>query len=261
MKPLKTTLDELEARLQSLIESKTARFFSPKQGQDNLMTRIISTMHSEAVERTDGSRIAPNVYTLYVSPANVHPLHEDKYLLNEISRWIHEAGVKAGFHFDYPPIIKVFAREEISPQQIQVFAEITPSELINTSTLASEVGEETHSIPPHAFLIVGGNKVFPLDQAVINIGRRSDNYLVINEGQVSRLHAQIRAINGRYVIFDLDSSGGTLVNGDRVNSSKLFPGDVISLAGYPLIYGQEDDPLFSDSAGLTRPLNPNSDDL
>jgi len=62
---------------------------------------------------------------------------------------------------------------------------------------------------------------------------------VINDRRVSRQHAQIRAINGNFVLFDLNSSGGTFVNGDRINQRGLHPGDVISLAGVPLVYGQE----------------------
>ena len=43
-------------------------------------------------------------------------------------------------------------------------------------------------------------------------------------------------------MFDLNSTGGTQVNGKPVHQSHLAPGDVISLAGLPLVYGQEDTP-------------------
>jgi pSer/pThr/pTyr-binding forkhead associated (FHA) protein len=74
---------------------------------------------------------------------------------------------------------------------------------------------------------------------VINIGRRPDNQLVVDDPRVSRVHSQLRAIKGRFVIFDLDSTGGTYVNSQRINQYTLYPGDVISLAGYPLVYGQD----------------------
>jgi len=41
------------------------------------------------------------------------------------------------------------------------------------------------------------------------------------------------------VIFDLDSSAGTWVNGKPVRQQALQPGDVILLAGVPMVYGQE----------------------
>jgi pSer/pThr/pTyr-binding forkhead associated (FHA) protein len=62
---------------------------------------------------------------------------------------------------------------------------------------------------------------------------------VIDDARISRTHAQLRVSRGQYVIFDLDSSGGTWVNGKQVRQQVLRPGDVVSLAGVPLVYGQE----------------------
>ena len=101
-------------------------------------------------------------------------------------------------------------------------------------------------IPEEAFLIIEGVKVFPLTQAIINIGRRLENTLVIDDPRVSRKHAQLRAINGRYVLIDLDSTGGILVNGRRTTQSVIYPGDVISLAGVEMIYGQKNPPPRPD---------------
>jgi pSer/pThr/pTyr-binding forkhead associated (FHA) protein len=58
------------------------------------------------------------------------------------------------------------------------------------------------------------------------------------------LHAQLRANRGRFMLFDLHSTGGTLVNGKRITATILYPGDVITLAGTTLVYGQR----------ATRPL-------
>jgi pSer/pThr/pTyr-binding forkhead associated (FHA) protein len=99
-------------------------------------------------------------------------------------------------------------------------------------------------------------QIFPLDESVINLGRRSDNHVVIDEMRVSRKHAQIRAIKGHYVIFDLDSSGGTYVNGVLSSQATLYPGDVISLAGVDLVYGQDAAYLSGNDSGSTQPLVP-----
>jgi hypothetical protein len=41
------------------------------------------------------------------------------------------------------------------------------------------------------------------------------------------------------MIFDLQSSGGTYLNGEPITQAELNPGDVISLAGVPMVYGQD----------------------
>jgi pSer/pThr/pTyr-binding forkhead associated (FHA) protein len=112
--------------------------------------------------------------------------------------------------------------------------------------LQAKPGDDIGTIPEDAFVIIDGIRVIPLNQAIVNIGRRIENTLVVDDPRVSRTHAQLRAINGRYIIFDLNSTGGTFVNGKRVNQSVVYPGDVISLAGAELIFGQKDPPPRPD---------------
>ncbi len=98
-----------------------------------------------------------------------------------------------------------------------------------------------------------GTQIFPLKRSVINIGRRLDNHVVIDNPRVSRAHAQLRIVKDRFMIFDLNSSGGTYVNGQRVNQSVLSAGDVISLAGVNLIFGQDLPGGQTSNEGQTEP--------
>jgi pSer/pThr/pTyr-binding forkhead associated (FHA) protein len=73
---------------------------------------------------------------------------------------------------------------------------------------------------------------------------------------VSRHHAQIRLRFGQYVIFDLGSQAGTMVNGKPIQQKALEPGDVISLAGVSLIYVEEDLPGEQPPISDTQPYPP-----
>ncbi len=68
-----------------------------------------------------------------------------------------------------------------------------------------------------------------LDGSPLAIGRAADNDLVLADARVSRHHARITARAGRFVLADLDSTNGTLVNGARVTEIALGLGDRISL--------------------------------
>jgi pSer/pThr/pTyr-binding forkhead associated (FHA) protein len=83
-------------------------------------------------------------------------------------------------------------------------------------------------------LLAYGGRRMPVSEAVVTIGRSLDNDIVIQEASVSRRHAQLRRRYGQYVIYDLGSSGGTLVNGHRVREAALDDGDVVSLGGIEL---------------------------
>lgn len=99
--------------------------------------------------------------------------------------------------------------------------------------------ETDDAIPQNAFLVIEGMKVHTLTESVINIGRKFENHIIIDDPRISRHHAQLRAIRGHFVLFDLNSTGGTFVNGQRTTQTVLYPGDMISLAGVTLIFGQD----------------------
>ena len=84
------------------------------------------------------------------------------------------------------------------------------------------------------------------------IGRGSDNDLVIHEKEISRHHALIDRVDGHYIISDLDSSNGLLVNSRRCDSATLKSGDVITIAPVNMV--------FSAAASASEKLGPSSDD-
>lgn len=112
--------------------------------------------------------------------------------------------------------------------------------------------EEPNIIPPNAFFVMEGGKVYPLDQEVVNIGRLLENHLVIEDPRVSRRHAQARAVQGHFVLTDLDSTGGVFVNGRRVTETILYPNDVVSLAGVILTFQQDEPHPRPDLADTIR---------
>jgi pSer/pThr/pTyr-binding forkhead associated (FHA) protein len=93
-----------------------------------------------------------------------------------------------------------------------------------------------------AFLIVDGSKVFVCTKPIIKIGRSTKNDLVLEYQQVSRHHAEIRYSKGYYEILDLNSTGGTYVNDEKITKQILHKGDVITLADIHLVFGQDEVP-------------------
>ncbi len=75
---------------------------------------------------------------------------------------------------------------------------------------------------------------WPLDRPVTEIGRWDDNDVVIDDRWVSRYHAQVRREGDAYVVQDLGSKNGTLVNGRRIAGPlNLSDGDEIQVT--PLV--------------------------
>ncbi len=66
-------------------------------------------------------------------------------------------------------------------------------------------------------------------ESAITLGRGEAD-VVIDDPEISRRHALVRACEGYFEIEDLDSLNGTWVNGSRIAESvRLEPGDVVRL--------------------------------
>ena len=83
------------------------------------------------------------------------------------------------------------------------------------------------------------------DNDSMTIGRSPDNDIVIPNLGVSGFHARIDKQADGYLLTDLDSSNGTLVNNRRITTHRLAHGDRIQLIKHTL--------EFSYMTGEPRP--------
>jgi hypothetical protein len=72
----------------------------------------------------------------------------------------------------------------------------------------------------------GRRQITALDGERLTIGKNPGNDLVIAEdSSVSRLHAVLERMSDRWTIRDVNSTNGTLVNGERIFSERLLRDD------------------------------------
>lgn len=249
-------LEQLEAKIQRLVEDQLAGILPGVKLEDRVIQRLATAVRENVVQQKDDRAIAPNEFTLIVS-TDTSPMWKEEGTIEALKKIITTAVRDVGLKFTTQPSIIITTDDTFSAEEIKVVAShklepVADTQGMQMSTTQEEI-EAGENIPENAFLIVEGVKVHPLNQTVVNIGRRLENQLVIDDPRVSRNHAQLRAIKGRFVLFDLNSTGGTFVNGQRTSQTVLYPGDVISLAGVALIFGQDNPPPRPDLAN-TAPL-------
>jgi hypothetical protein len=234
------TFDELESRLKSLLEIHLVKYLPGYAPEDEIAQLLAAAMHGH-LKNVAGEMYAPNQFFIIAHPSKMTRWHAKPDLLKELADAVYVAGKEAGYVFSIKPAVTVTADINMPADKLQIVAAFSDESLAETQGFSQGVnqGSAAEARPTNAFLIVGGTQMVLLTRSVINIGRRLDNHVVIDDLRVSRAHAQLRIIKGQFIIFDLNSSGGTFVNGHRVNRSTLNPGDVISLAGVSLIFGQD----------------------
>ena len=104
------------------------------------------------------------------------------------------------------------------------------------------------------------------DAGRITIGRASNNALCFNDGQrrVSSHHAEIVRNGDHYLLRDLGSTNGTMINGRRVVTSEIQHDDLIEFgAGGPLLrfgieFDETDSPEARHSQSSAQPARRNT---
>ena len=251
---MKALFDQVEAYLESVIEGQSDKLFGTVNAEKKLVRQFLDAIKETVQSDLQGNLVAPNNFSLNVPVEYLEEIRSSQPLLDNLSENLSKAAKQAGISFNGKVNISVFPDKDLEPGEFSVHA-IWRDEAISETTPSKISSGTLQAIQPHpkAFLIVGGTQIFTLEDNLVNIGRQLDNDLVINDQRVSRRHAQVRVVKGRHILFDLDSSGGTLVNNKPIKQSSLHPGDVISLAGVPLVYGHDSVTSTSDTKEYRPP--------
>jgi hypothetical protein len=230
---MKTPLAQWEAQMEALVEG----IFADQLQPHDITVRLIRALEDSAV----GSRPPATHYIVRFNASDAERLlRERPALAEELAEALVQAAREAHFTLPRQPEIVILPDDDLKPRQMAVVPDVSFSDLSHTQGL---IPPQPRSVRPpavniSAFLIINGKRTLPLDQPLMNIGRRKDNQIILDDLSVSRSHAQLRLRFGKYMLYDLGSHSGTLVNGRRIQECVLQPGDVITLGGVQLIYGE-----------------------
>lgn len=80
--------------------------------------------------------------------------------------------------------------------------------------------------------------MIPLHKEVTSIGRKQAD-IILDDARVSGIHAEVRLINNRFQLVDLDSTNGTYVNRRKISSIWLSDQDVIEIGMTTLCFFED----------------------
>ncbi len=243
---MSTFLETIEKKIQSLLEDGLDRLLHPGASQSlsaQLLKLIQDNIRQEKPRFGLGShqKLAPDLITLYVPVERWDAWQSMRPVLREVAKEIEDSFAKEGYRFEHHPRIHLRASEKLELDKIEITTSYQHEieETGQTTLLETHTDSFAFTPPPGACFILNGKDTLKLEKAIVHIGRHSNNDIVIQDPMVSREHLQLRAQRGRYLLFDLSSTGGTLINGQPVHNAILKPGDVVRIGQTVLIYNQD----------------------
>ena len=94
-----------------------------------------------------------------------------------------------------------------------------------------------------------GQRIVPINKALLCIGRRTESDLRLVGSDVSREHAEIVQANGDWILRDKGSRYGTYVNGEAITEHKLTHGDRVQFgraSGADVVFLTGEGPSHTD---------------
>lgn len=207
-------LQSLERRVERMVEGVFSRGSRGSIRPIELGRRLVREMDDQRSVDVKGRRVVPNDFTIKLAPtdlASFSDIHDA--LVNELSDAAREYAREEGYHFMGPVEVTLEAQDDLRPGRFEVVAQLL---------------QARGGAPGGSLVLPSGERV-RISSSTISVGRSSDCTVTLNDQNVSRKHAEVRQDGSAYVVVDLGSTNGTLVNGARIRGEhRLTDGDIIA---------------------------------
>jgi len=247
----------LEKRLEGLLEGFFIRLFRSGLQPVEVGRRVLREM--EEGRTVSINRIyAPNDFRISMGPEDYERFHGmEAGLVREFqelvldqakrNRWNLMGLPRFAFH-EVPAMgkgeFKVEASLAADPEgRAPVVSTREPSadNLSATRAISSDTAERMGLGRAQAELVVlspsgDAKERIALTRAPVTIGRQSTNDVVLSDPNVSRRHAELRRDGVRWVLVDLGSTNGSLVNGKLTREHEVAHGDRLAFGNSELIF-------------------------
>jgi Protein of unknown function (DUF3662)/FHA domain len=207
-------LQSIERRLERMVDGVFTRRSQGSIRPIELGRRLVREMDDHRSVDVKGRRIVPNDFTIVLSEADREGFGDiEVTLTTELAEAAKEYAREEGYHFMGPVSVRLSAESTMKNGRFNV-----------TSSLKQGAGGSSM-----ASIVLPSGQRISLNQGTVTVGRLPECTISINDSNISRKHAEMRQTGGEYVVADLASTNGTLVNGIRITGQqRLNEGDIIS---------------------------------
>jgi hypothetical protein len=239
-----SVLRSLEHRIAGLVEGTFSRVFRSEVRPVEIARKLAREMEehkSFSVSRT----YVPNEYRVYLSARDRERFidYEDA-LASELAAYLLEHARRERFALLSQPVIEFETDERlglgefgiqtrvVNPAQEPAAEREEAGQTMVYSTaarVATPLAAPAQARSQRALLLYDGRRLV-VGSSGATIGRSRQCDVVIDDANVSRQHAEVRPRGGAWVLSDLGSTNGSILNGRRIDHPEVIqPGDEIEI--------------------------------
>ena len=207
-------LQSLEHRLERMVDGV---FFRRSKGSIRpieLGRRLVREMDDQRSVDVKGRRIVPNDFTVVLSAVDHTSFNEiEDALVAELAEAAREYAREEGYHFMGPVSVQLAVDNGLRSGRFNIVSQL----------------KQATTGPGLASLVLPSGRRVDLGISTVTVGRLPECTISINDSNISRNHAEVKAGPTAFVVTDLGSTNGTMVNGVKiVGEHRLRDGDIVS---------------------------------
>ena len=226
-------LARFERLMEDAVEGGLRRVFPTRLQPVQLAKAAARAMEEAQVVGLRGAEV-PNSYRLRLAPADLQRFADyQATLARELSRYLVDYARERGLQPIAEPRVELVQDVAVRPGSVRAdarFMDLAPARETEIETAVegtrrlrladlASARPGSRAATERALWITDGWSVrFALEPplGVVRVGRATDNEIAIDNRNVSRYHAQLRWVEASWLVYDLDSTNGTFVDGQRV---------------------------------------------
>jgi FhaA, N-terminal domain/FHA domain len=249
-------LKNIEKRMESLVEGVFGRAFRRQIHPVEIakgLTKQMDEGRMVSISRT----YAPNDFTVHLSEEDMEGIqaYQDA-LKDELIQYASTHAENKNYHLMTPPKIRIETEDTLRFGEFGITAKLTGGEgprekgapedtsgqtrIFRTEEAGGEARDQgtsaisaeearKHGLAREVVELVTGDKNHPLEgHGPWTIGRSQENDIVISDPNVSRRHARLSRADNGFVVEDLGSTNGTLLDGAPIDRERIESGDELT---------------------------------
>ena len=215
-------LQSFEDGLGRMVEGVFSRAFKSNVRPIEIGRRLIKEIDSNRTVDMKGRRVVPNQFVVRIAADDQAALADiESALITELSEAVKEYCADENYHLRGPVVVTIEIDQSVSTGRIEVDSSVRKA---GASEIVAKV-----TLPDDRKITLGKDTLI--------IGRLAECDIAFDDSNVSRRHAEIKALVGGYAVNDLGSTNGTKVNGVTITFERaLRDGDIISVGSHSIRY-------------------------